>query len=307
MTRTPRRRRRVADSGTDGAMRELMQRCSAVVVGSGLGRSAAALEAATAIIRHAAAGAGDAPTAAAAPLIIDGDGLFLLSRAPELVRGCRRAVLTLNAMEFKRLWDAVMVPPGAPAFDMEAWTQRPADHTDVTHAQRLADACVPGAAWLGTLRAAWLTPPGTLPQAGQRGGGAEGQGGRHFGRRAQCVLSGRGSARRPYLTRRPPRPPALTCATPGAPRRCGGQGDVLAGLTALYASWVCSAGLGAQGPADAEVAALQQSAPLVAAAAAACHLTRSCARAAFAAQGRAMTAPDLLAALPGVLRSEVGE
>ena len=42
------------------------------------------------------------------PLIIDADGLFLISQSPELINAAPPAlvVLTPNAAEFKRLWAA---------------------------------------------------------------------------------------------------------------------------------------------------------------------------------------------------------
>jgi len=70
---------------------------------------------------------------------------------------------------------------------------------------------------------------------------------------------------------------AVACGAFGSPRRCGGQGDVLAGVTALFAGW-----------------ARQADEPdLVAAAYGACVLARRAAALAFAEHGRAMTTPDL--------------
>lgn len=71
--------------------------------------------------------------------------------------------------------------------------------------------------------------------------------------------------------------PVLECTEPGAPRRCGGQGDVLAGSTAVFAAW-----------------AQRGAAPLQHAALAACTLVRATAARTFAVKRRSMVAGDLL-------------
>lgn len=71
--------------------------------------------------------------------------------------------------------------------------------------------------------------------------------------------------------------PVLECTEPGAPRRCGGQGDVLAGSTAVMAAW-----------------AQRGAAPLQHAALAACTLVRATAARTFAVKRRSMVAGDLL-------------
>jgi ATP-dependent NAD(P)H-hydrate dehydratase len=45
--------------------------------------------------------------ASSLPLVIDGDGLFLISTQPALITGYRKAILTPNVMEFRRLCNAV--------------------------------------------------------------------------------------------------------------------------------------------------------------------------------------------------------
>lgn len=77
-----------------------LDRLTALVIGPGLGRNVLTLST-TAHIIQAARERG-------LPLVIDGDGLFLLKDRPELVRGYDRAVLTPNVVEFKRLWEAVL-------------------------------------------------------------------------------------------------------------------------------------------------------------------------------------------------------
>lgn len=69
----------------------------------------------------------------------------------------------------------------------------------------------------------------------------------------------------------------LRCVEPGSPRRCGGQGDVLSGVTATFVSWACKSGV---------------SLPL--AAYGACLVTRRASRKAFSKYGRGTLAKDVL-------------
>ena len=73
----------------------VLSRVHAVVVGPGLGRAPGALAFAAALMAHA--------TAERLPLVVDGDGLFLLSQNPHLLRGHTACVLTPNAGEWERL------------------------------------------------------------------------------------------------------------------------------------------------------------------------------------------------------------
>ena len=79
--------------------------------------------------------------------------------------------------------------------------------------------------------------------------------------------------------------PTLQCNAAGAPRRCGGQGDVLAGTTGVFAAW-------------ASRQAGDQTAPdLALAAYAACLVTRTAAARAFETRKRSMVAGDLIGEL----------
>jgi ATP-dependent NAD(P)H-hydrate dehydratase len=72
---------------------------SALVVGPGLGRDDTAL--------FAAARALDRARALGVPVVVDADGLFLVTQSPPLIMGNTRAVLTPNVVEFERLWSRV--------------------------------------------------------------------------------------------------------------------------------------------------------------------------------------------------------
>jgi len=94
----------------------------------------------------------------------------------------------------------------------------------------------------------------------------------------------------PVLTR--------TCDAPGMPRRCGGQGDVLAGSLATFLAWA-SAGVsvrrarGLRIPRSHTLSAAEK----VSAAAHAARVTRDAARIAFGKKKRATTASDVAEAL----------
>jgi|APGre2960657444_1045066.scaffolds.fasta_scaffold00201_6 ATP-dependent NAD(P)H-hydrate dehydratase len=83
----------------------------------------------------------------------------------------------------------------------------------------------------------------------------------------------------------------MRCAEHGSPRRCGGQGDVLAGTTGVFAAWaVAATQREGGGEADLQLAAY-----------AACLVTRQAAALAFAARKRSMVAGDLLQELGAVI------
>jgi len=73
------------------------------------------------------------------------------------------------------------------------------------------------------------------------------------------------------------------CHSVGSPRRCGGQGGLLAGILATFLNWGHTSG--AEGPTP----------PCLVAAWGACRLARACAAETFAVQGRSMTTQNLIA------------
>ncbi len=268
------------------AFAQLAGRLDSVVVGPGLGRDPAALAAAAGIVEEA--------RAHRLALVLDGDALFLLAQQPGMLQGYTDAVLTPNAAEFARLWDAVEGTRGQAV---------PEDELDAAAALSSA---LGGVAILRKGRADTIV----AGSGGSSGANSSGGGG---------VFS------------------AIVRA-PGSPRRCGGQGDVLAGATATFLAWARSAHAkaGAQGVqaaaavltgGDARVgegaaaagavtagASLPPSL-LVAAARGASLLTRTAAQLAFTSARRSMTTPDLLArigpafdaAFPGTLYAEEEE
>ncbi|GAV60909.1 Carb_kinase domain-containing protein [Cephalotus follicularis] len=77
-----------------------MERFDCLVVGPGLGRDPLLLECVSEIIKHA--------RQLKVPLVIDGDGLFLVTNCLDLVSGYPLAVLTPNVNEYKRLVQKVL-------------------------------------------------------------------------------------------------------------------------------------------------------------------------------------------------------
>nr|GMD87067.1 ATP-dependent (S)-NAD(P)H-hydrate dehydratase [Ipomoea batatas] len=77
-----------------------LERFDCLVIGPGLGRDPFLLDCVSNIIKHAR----DCDV----PMVIDGDGLFLVTNCLDLVRGYPLAVLTPNINEYKRLVQSVL-------------------------------------------------------------------------------------------------------------------------------------------------------------------------------------------------------
>ncbi|XP_048350299.1 ATP-dependent (S)-NAD(P)H-hydrate dehydratase isoform X1 [Sphaerodactylus townsendi] len=80
-----------------------LPRLHSVVIGPGLGRDDILLENAKGIIEKS--------KVKGIPVVIDADGLWLIAQQPSLIQGYPRAILTPNAMEFSRLYEAVLRDP----------------------------------------------------------------------------------------------------------------------------------------------------------------------------------------------------
>jgi len=244
------------DAAADAdAWTALLSRMQVVVVGPGLGRDPVTLAHLPALVRGVAA--------AGLPLIIDGDGLYAVSRNPSLLAGVRDVVLTPNGGEFARLVEAFV--PGMPA-----------DHGDAAAA---LSATLPGVVVVrkGARDEIWLTPRAATAAANATIAAASaptpaGAGGGDLVMSSSPAEGGH----------------VVIVEDAGCPRRCGGQGDILAGALATWVAW-------ARRYARVHGEPLQ---PLLQeAAAAAASLTRAAGAAAFRKHGRATTAPDIIAQL----------
>jgi len=81
------------------AVVETLPRLHSLVIGPGLGRDEAVLRAVGQILLAA--------KERQLPIVIDADGLWLVTQQPELVRGCASVILTPNKIEFARLREAL--------------------------------------------------------------------------------------------------------------------------------------------------------------------------------------------------------
>jgi ATP-dependent NAD(P)H-hydrate dehydratase len=79
----------------------LLARIHVAVVGPGLGRDELMLKTLEIVIKYL--------REKNIPIVIDADGLYLVSQKPDLINGYEAAILTPNVVEFKRLADAVGV------------------------------------------------------------------------------------------------------------------------------------------------------------------------------------------------------
>jgi len=231
---------------------------SVLVIGPGMGRSTAIQEVAKRVIAAA--------RKANLPLVIDGDGLFLVSQAPALIEGYKRVILTPNAMEFRRLWEAIEKDAPPPLdFDLSALNidmkTPPKDDT----LKRFGLFAHPHDA-----AAAMEREPSV--RLARRLGGVT------ILSKGQIDLVTDGNT-------------LMSVAHRGSPRRAGGQGDVLAGAIATFYSWALSAAGKDHSEDSSTLAAF-----------AGAYFTRRCAESAFLEHGRSMGALHLLSKVPELVR-----
>jgi ATP-dependent NAD(P)H-hydrate dehydratase len=200
----------------------LLSRLHIIVVGPGLGREP-----------YMQSAARDAITLAKKNnqyIVIDADGLFLVTQEPEIIKGYRRAVLTPNVVEFSRLCEKMGIKP---------------DDDPDTLAKQLASA-------LGNV---------TVLQKGK----------------VDIMSNGE---------------EVLKCDLPGGLKRSGGQGDVLSGSVGCLLAWAKAYEEGV-GKDSGESPIPADRLPLLAAYGGSC-VARFCSNRAFAKEGRAMQASDML-------------
>ncbi|XP_076447060.1 ATP-dependent (S)-NAD(P)H-hydrate dehydratase-like isoform X2 [Babylonia areolata] len=198
-----------------------LPRLHTLVIGPGLGRDPDILKTVSTVINSA--------RSRSIPLVVDADGLFLITEFPDLVDQYETAILTPNAIEFKRLFEKVTGERLNQSSDLVASTK--------TLAQKLGHV--------------------TILRKGLEDIVSDG---------ATVIL----------------------CSTDGSPRRCGGQGDVLAGSVAAFYNWSLQKN---KARSETETVPLG---PGVLAGYMACRLIRECGRLAFLQHGRSMVASDLL-------------
>ena len=216
--------------GASGGRKEFEQwldRLTTVVIGPGLGRTESRMEETKLIIaslRERRKG-----------LIIDADGLFLLSKWPDVIRDYTHTLLTPNYREFKYLYLAATGEQFEPEIDLIKSVEKAANS-------------------LGNVSILCKGP-------------------------VDIITNGRLTA---------------TVGTPGSFKRCGGQGDILAGVCGTFMGWfktreeagVCDAG----------------SAPVLAGIGGSI-LTRMVAREAGREYGVSLTTSNMVGVLPRVVHT----
>ena len=261
-----------------------LKNMDAVVAGPGLGRDPDALHFARRVLEFA--------REEGIPLVVDADALYLVCLDPALVRGNVNAVLTPNAAELRRLAGAILGEEEARALTD---VQRPeydwsADGGEKKKARflsarervtrRLSEA-LRGVAILskGSVDLGVCSATATDDDQDPRPRGPGLSAAEHAERAKEHVVA--------------------WCAVRegGSPRRCGGQGDVLAGSLATFLAWASIARRArARDVSLAEPKPSPRLCPAekVSAMAHAARVTRDAARAAFEKKKRAATASDVV-------------
>lgn len=230
-----------------GAVGPWVPRCDAFLVGPGLGRDPAVMEATARLVVEI--------IACNRRVVLDADGLFILSsalaatpRTPSqeaLVAAIKsspeRVIVTPNKVEFERLCSAVGIAGGERGGDAFA------------RAETLAAQVARG---IGANVLMIVKGPRDVISDGTE---------------------------------------TISCGAEGSPRRAGGQGDVLAGLTLAFQLWSQREGNAGLAEREAKGSWCSGRRLDLACAFAACEVARGCARTAFAKHRRAMLANDLLA------------
>ncbi|KAL0491210.1 ATP-dependent (S)-NAD(P)H-hydrate dehydratase [Acrasis kona] len=215
----------------------MLGRLHVLVIGPGLGRNKTLLSLVEKMIKAA--------REKNVPLVIDGDGLFLVSQNLDIIKGYKRAILTPNPNEFKKLCESVFS-------EQELKDQDPEDQKQ--QEKLIRDLCDK----LGNV---------TVVRKGGKDIICSGKSDEHY----------------------------LTCEVEGSPRRCGGQGDVLAGAMGTFLHWSIQASENDE--------ALDERVAILHGAYGACALARSCGRAAFGKLKRGTTTPDIIEKIPEVFES----
>ncbi|CEP01971.1 hypothetical protein PBRA_002236 [Plasmodiophora brassicae] len=174
-------------------LRNNLSRIDALVIGPevrlGLGRDKDVFETVRSIIAEAHV-----------PLVIDGDGLWMLSQDPSMLQRNSNVILTPNAVEFQRLWAATQDTPPRPMS---------------SDAAIFPDASCGDIVEVAIDSNLWVQDTATLASA----------------------FNGAVVLRKGYQDVISDGKRAWVCKFIGSPRRVGGQGDVLSGICATAAVW----------------------------------------------------------------------
>lgn len=212
-------RRHILVKDTVSKTNRWLSSVDAIVIGPGLGRDEVVQEQVVNFFRLA--------HEQKIPLVVDADGLFLVANDPELVKGNPNAVLTPNANEFSRLVKTVL------GRDVEQ-TQLEASHDErLRYRGKLAEDLSVALGGVGVLSKGdtdvgvcaaderlGIMLPGALPV----------NRGIDVNKLSEFIYERRKTKLKHALG-------WFGNSESGSPRRCGGQGDILAGTLAIFLAW----------------------------------------------------------------------
>jgi len=264
----------------DSAVKKIVSglpRFNSLVIGPGLSKEEIMIKTAVRVLQA---------TNRHLPTVLDADGLHMLSQQPNLLIGRTHTIVTPNAMEFRRLWEAVIPDQPPPPMNVEV------DHT------KLVEVLQQNNGWGGIIQSQHPLALHTSMVAKKLGV--------TVCRKGEIDVISDGSV-------------AMFCGFLGGLKRCGGQGDVLAGIMATFNYW---ASISHEGDShDQREDKKQDSAPVpsvaesteaaigtdvpppVMAAFCACSLTKSASYKAFTKHYRATVASDLIVEIGPLMQS----
>ena len=267
----------------------------ALVIGPGLGRDPLVLSCAMAVITAA--------RERDLPIVLDGDALWALNQDLDLIQGYTRCILTPNPAEYRRLYMSVAeslelssnasymsasssfaaMPPSTSSSTATLDTHASDVNTEATSSNR--DSLVASNVSLTNSQ-----PPLTLPEDEASIWEpksvktiAAALGGVTILRKGQTDVISDGRR-------------LITCTKQGGLRRCGGQGDILAGITGTLVGWNYGPQSGYE---NSEKLRKREGHRFIAsrtmlAAWGACHLTKEASRRAYDEHHRGLTTPHIL-------------
>lgn len=181
----------------DSVQKEVLERSTVVIVGPGLGKDELIVDTVAALLTVC--------RTLAVPVVLDGDGINIAVSHPDVIRGNAQLMLTPNAAEFSRLWEKYLPDTDKPPMSL------PVDQQLI---QFMTDNKAMEGGFLHT----------DHPFATHTAQLARAIGGVTVVRKGAIDVASDGSS-------------AVYCCRQGAPRRCGGQGDVLTGAIGTVWAW----------------------------------------------------------------------
>ena len=190
-------RAEVIQAIVDSVQKEVLERSNVVIVGPGLGKDELIVDTVAELLT--------ACRTLSVPVVLDGDGINIAVSHPDAIRGNTQLILTPNAAEFSRLWEKHLPDTDKPPMSLPVDAELIAFMTD--------NAAMEGG-FLAT----------DHPFATHTAQLANAIGGVTVVRKGAIDVASDGST-------------AVFCCRQGAPRRCGGQGDVLTGAIGTVWAW----------------------------------------------------------------------